>query len=152
MTPELASPSPNYHTTPMGGHFSYRQIYRPTRWVFSGTGLEFVTKPATIRYLYHSATVATLERPGLRKSFLIGGLEGAKGCVYGDFFGDIRCDGNFCRNSLLSNGSQSVVYGPLGGPLRLCRGLRSLTCNVEVPPFADIERPLGKIERRAILD
>ncbi|GFV43140.1 uncharacterized protein TNCV_2420431 [Trichonephila clavipes] len=31
----------------------------PTRWVFSGTGLELVTKPATIRYVYHSATVAT---------------------------------------------------------------------------------------------
>ncbi|GFV74232.1 pro-Pol polyprotein [Trichonephila clavipes] len=25
-TPELASPSPNYHTTPTGGHFSSRQI------------------------------------------------------------------------------------------------------------------------------
>ncbi|GFW95470.1 uncharacterized protein TNCV_1721721 [Trichonephila clavipes] len=31
----------------------------PTRRVFSGTGLELVTKPATIRYLYHSATAAT---------------------------------------------------------------------------------------------
>ncbi|GFW43213.1 transposable element Tcb2 transposase [Trichonephila clavipes] len=31
----------------------------PTRRVFSGTGLEFVTKPATIRCLYHSATAAT---------------------------------------------------------------------------------------------
>ncbi|GFS86027.1 uncharacterized protein TNCV_1220141 [Trichonephila clavipes] len=31
----------------------------PTRRVFSGTGLELVTKPATIRYLYNSATVAT---------------------------------------------------------------------------------------------
>ncbi|GFV78606.1 hypothetical protein TNCV_1889121 [Trichonephila clavipes] len=27
MTPELAPPSPNYHTTPMGGRFSSRQIY-----------------------------------------------------------------------------------------------------------------------------
>ncbi|GFU77857.1 hypothetical protein TNCV_1138651 [Trichonephila clavipes] len=26
MTPELASPSPNYHTTPTGGRFSSRQI------------------------------------------------------------------------------------------------------------------------------
>ncbi|GFV91011.1 hypothetical protein TNCV_1248951 [Trichonephila clavipes] len=25
-TPELAPPSPNYHTTPTGGHFSSRQI------------------------------------------------------------------------------------------------------------------------------
>ncbi|GFW15661.1 uncharacterized protein TNCV_3581591 [Trichonephila clavipes] len=31
----------------------------PTRRVFSGTGLELVTRQATIRYLYHSATVAT---------------------------------------------------------------------------------------------
>ncbi|GFX87299.1 transposable element Tcb2 transposase [Trichonephila clavipes] len=31
----------------------------PTRWVCSGTGLELVTKPATIRYIYHSATMAT---------------------------------------------------------------------------------------------
>ncbi|GFW34379.1 retrovirus-related Pol polyprotein from transposon gypsy [Trichonephila clavipes] len=31
----------------------------PTRRVFSGTGLELLTKPATIRYLYHLATAAT---------------------------------------------------------------------------------------------
>ncbi|GFU50773.1 uncharacterized protein TNCV_2494791 [Trichonephila clavipes] len=31
----------------------------PTRRVFSGTGLKLVTRQATIRYLYHSATVAT---------------------------------------------------------------------------------------------
>ncbi|GFU52858.1 uncharacterized protein TNCV_2254741 [Trichonephila clavipes] len=30
----------------------------PTRRVFSGTGIELVTKQATIRYLYHSATAA----------------------------------------------------------------------------------------------
>ncbi|GFY27091.1 uncharacterized protein TNCV_2067121 [Trichonephila clavipes] len=30
----------------------------PTRRVFSGTGLELVTKPSTIRYLDHSATAA----------------------------------------------------------------------------------------------
>ncbi|GFU93213.1 hypothetical protein TNCV_4217391 [Trichonephila clavipes] len=29
-----------------------------------------------------------VERPGLRKSFLIGGLEAARGCAYGDCFGD----------------------------------------------------------------
>ncbi|GFU99570.1 hypothetical protein TNCV_4082911 [Trichonephila clavipes] len=40
-----------------------------------------------------------VERPRLRRSFLIGGLEGARMCVYGDFFGDIRCDGNFFRVS-----------------------------------------------------
>ncbi|GFV93384.1 hypothetical protein TNCV_3686071 [Trichonephila clavipes] len=33
----------------------------PTRRVFSGTGLEPVTKQATVRYLYHSATTATLK-------------------------------------------------------------------------------------------
>ncbi|GFV12463.1 mariner Mos1 transposase [Trichonephila clavipes] len=31
----------------------------PTRRVFSGTGLELVTRQATVRYLYHSATSAT---------------------------------------------------------------------------------------------
>ncbi|GFW41942.1 hypothetical protein TNCV_6511 [Trichonephila clavipes] len=30
----------------------------PKRWVFSGTVLELVTRPATIRYLDHSATAA----------------------------------------------------------------------------------------------
>ncbi|GFV94374.1 uncharacterized protein TNCV_3352121 [Trichonephila clavipes] len=34
----------------------------PTRRVFSGTGLKLVTKQATIRYLYHSATAATAIR------------------------------------------------------------------------------------------
>ncbi|GFV25443.1 transposable element Tcb2 transposase [Trichonephila clavipes] len=33
----------------------------PTRWVLSGAELELVTKPATIRYLYHSATAATTQ-------------------------------------------------------------------------------------------
>ncbi|GFW18983.1 hypothetical protein TNCV_164982 [Trichonephila clavipes] len=36
-----------------------------------------------------------VERPGLRGSFQIGGLEGATKCSCGDCFGDIRCDGNF---------------------------------------------------------
>ncbi|GFU38330.1 uncharacterized protein TNCV_2433231 [Trichonephila clavipes] len=31
----------------------------PTRLVVCGTGLEFVTRPATTRYLYHSTTTAT---------------------------------------------------------------------------------------------
>ncbi|GFV42900.1 putative DD41D transposase [Trichonephila clavipes] len=36
-------------------------VYRcPIRRVFSGTGLEPVTKQATVRYLYHSATAATM--------------------------------------------------------------------------------------------
>ncbi|GFX06303.1 uncharacterized protein TNCV_505231 [Trichonephila clavipes] len=32
----------------------------PTRRVFSGTGLELVTRQATIQYLYHLATAATV--------------------------------------------------------------------------------------------
>ncbi|GFX78571.1 hypothetical protein TNCV_30111 [Trichonephila clavipes] len=44
-------PSPNYHTTPTGGRL---------RRAFNDTGLEFVTRPATIRYLDHSATAAIL--------------------------------------------------------------------------------------------
>ncbi|GFU51966.1 SPARC-related modular calcium-binding protein 1 [Trichonephila clavipes] len=59
-TPELAPPL--LTTTPTGvvsalDRFSVHRC--PTRRNFSGTGLEFVTKPATIRYLYHSATAAT---------------------------------------------------------------------------------------------
>ncbi|GFW17585.1 hypothetical protein TNCV_2651431 [Trichonephila clavipes] len=47
-------------TTPTGGRFT-KSVHRcPTRRVFSGTGLELVTKPATIRCLYHSATAATV--------------------------------------------------------------------------------------------
>ncbi|GFT55853.1 uncharacterized protein TNCV_1053171 [Trichonephila clavipes] len=61
-TPELAPPSSNYHTTPTGGDVSALDRFNvhrcPTRRVFSGTGLEPVTKQATVRYLYHSATAA----------------------------------------------------------------------------------------------
>ncbi|GFU59143.1 hypothetical protein TNCV_4078991 [Trichonephila clavipes] len=67
-TPELA-PSPNYHTTPTGERFSSTDLALqrcPTRRVFSGTGLELVTKPATIRCLYHSATAATSNIGNLR--------------------------------------------------------------------------------------
>ncbi|GFX71564.1 hypothetical protein TNCV_2695521 [Trichonephila clavipes] len=35
------------------------------------------------------------KRPRLRGSFLIGVMEGTRGCGYGDCFGDIQCDGNF---------------------------------------------------------
>ncbi|GFW32367.1 uncharacterized protein TNCV_675261 [Trichonephila clavipes] len=56
-TPELATLSPNYHTTSTGD-VSALDIFNvhhcPTRRVFSGSGLELVTKPATIRYIYHS--------------------------------------------------------------------------------------------------
>ncbi|GFT06194.1 uncharacterized protein TNCV_1595911 [Trichonephila clavipes] len=60
-TPELAPPL--LTTTPHQredisalDRFSVHRC--PTRRVFSGTGLELVTKPATIRCLYHSATAA----------------------------------------------------------------------------------------------
>ncbi|GFU76742.1 hypothetical protein TNCV_2391371 [Trichonephila clavipes] len=57
------TPSPNYHPSPREDvsaldRFSVHRC--PTRRVFSGSGLKLVTKPATIQYLYHSATVATL--------------------------------------------------------------------------------------------
>ncbi|GFX65499.1 hypothetical protein TNCV_4735471 [Trichonephila clavipes] len=52
MAPELP-PSPNYHTNGFNVHRS------PTRLVFNSIGLELVTRPATIRYLDHSATAAT---------------------------------------------------------------------------------------------
>ncbi|GFW75236.1 uncharacterized protein TNCV_4188911 [Trichonephila clavipes] len=61
-TPELAPPSPNYHsrTTKDVSALDIFNVHRyPTRWVFSGTGLELMTKPATIQYLDHSATAAT---------------------------------------------------------------------------------------------
>ncbi|GFX37864.1 uncharacterized protein TNCV_1823201 [Trichonephila clavipes] len=58
-TPELAPPSPNYPTTPTGALDGFNMHCSPTRQFFSGTGLELVTRPATIRYLYHSATAAS---------------------------------------------------------------------------------------------
>ncbi|GFX25090.1 uncharacterized protein TNCV_2752651 [Trichonephila clavipes] len=61
-TPELAPPL--ITTTPFQredvsalDRFDWHRC--PTRRVFSGTGLEVVTRQATIRYLYHSATPAT---------------------------------------------------------------------------------------------
>ncbi|GFV91055.1 uncharacterized protein TNCV_1249371 [Trichonephila clavipes] len=61
-TPELAPPSPNYLTSPREDVSALDRfnVHRcPTRRVFSGTGLELVTRQATVRYLYHSATAAT---------------------------------------------------------------------------------------------
>ncbi|GFW21897.1 hypothetical protein TNCV_1236221 [Trichonephila clavipes] len=55
-------PSPNYHTTPredVSALDRFRLHRCPTRQVFSGSGLELVTRQARIRYLYHSATAAT---------------------------------------------------------------------------------------------
>ncbi|GFX96139.1 uncharacterized protein TNCV_2290281 [Trichonephila clavipes] len=59
---ELAPLSFNYHITPHEDVSALNRfkVHRcPTRRVFSGTGIELVTRQATIRYLYHSATAAT---------------------------------------------------------------------------------------------
>ncbi|GFY28525.1 uncharacterized protein TNCV_4149561 [Trichonephila clavipes] len=69
MTPELAPPL--LTTTPhqredVSALHRFNMHRCPTRRVFSGTGLELVTKQATIRYLYHSATAATLNLSRLR--------------------------------------------------------------------------------------
>ncbi|GFV74650.1 uncharacterized protein TNCV_5130921 [Trichonephila clavipes] len=61
-TPELAPPL--LTTTPhqredVSALDRFNVHHCPTRRVFSGTGFEPVTKQATVRYLYHSATSAT---------------------------------------------------------------------------------------------
>ncbi|GFV17036.1 DUF1758 domain-containing protein [Trichonephila clavipes] len=63
-TPELAPPSPNYHTTPHQREnvsaLDRFNVHRCPTWrVFSGTGLELMTRQATVRYLYHSTIAAT---------------------------------------------------------------------------------------------
>ncbi|GFX05616.1 uncharacterized protein TNCV_3435201 [Trichonephila clavipes] len=63
MTPELAPPllTTTPHQREDVSALDRFNVHRcPTRPVFSGTGLEPVTKQATVRYLYHSATAATL--------------------------------------------------------------------------------------------
>ncbi|GFX15752.1 uncharacterized protein TNCV_2132381 [Trichonephila clavipes] len=60
-TPELAPPllTTTPHQREDVSALDRFNVHRcPTRWVFSGTGLELVTKQATVRYLYHSATAA----------------------------------------------------------------------------------------------
>ncbi|GFW61924.1 uncharacterized protein TNCV_4669491 [Trichonephila clavipes] len=61
-TPELAPPllTTTPHQREDVSALDRFNVHRcPTQRVFSGTGLELVTKPATVRYLYHSATAAT---------------------------------------------------------------------------------------------
>ncbi|GFV45932.1 uncharacterized protein TNCV_1977681 [Trichonephila clavipes] len=61
-TPELAPPllTTTPHQREDVSALERFSVHRcPTRRVFSGTGLELVTKPATIRCLYHSVTAAT---------------------------------------------------------------------------------------------
>ncbi|GFU78962.1 uncharacterized protein TNCV_308031 [Trichonephila clavipes] len=63
-TPELAPPflTTTPHQREDVSALDRFNVHRcPTRRVFSGTGLELVTRQATIRYLYHSATAATAE-------------------------------------------------------------------------------------------
>ncbi|GFU26024.1 uncharacterized protein TNCV_5105091 [Trichonephila clavipes] len=58
LTPPLLTTTPHqWEDVSALDRFSVHRC--PTRWVFSGTGLELVTKPATIRYLYPWATAAT---------------------------------------------------------------------------------------------
>ncbi|GFV38259.1 uncharacterized protein TNCV_178791 [Trichonephila clavipes] len=62
MTPELAPPllTTTPHQREDVSALDRFNVHRcPTRRVFSGTGFEPVTKQATVRYLYHSATAAT---------------------------------------------------------------------------------------------
>ncbi|GFW43811.1 uncharacterized protein TNCV_2854441 [Trichonephila clavipes] len=66
-TPELAPPL--LTTTPhqredVSALDRFNVHHCPTRRVFSGTGLDPVTKQTTVRYLYHSATAATLAHEG----------------------------------------------------------------------------------------
>ncbi|GFV48552.1 histone-lysine N-methyltransferase SETMAR [Trichonephila clavipes] len=73
MTPELAPPI--LTTTPrqredVSALYIFNVYHCLTRRSFSGTGLELVTRLATIRHLYHSATAATGEESKLAsKSF-----------------------------------------------------------------------------------
>ncbi|GFY17197.1 uncharacterized protein TNCV_1089731 [Trichonephila clavipes] len=65
-TPELAPPllTTTPHQREDVSALDRFNVHRcPTRWVFSGTGLEPVTKQATVRYQYHSATAATTRHP-----------------------------------------------------------------------------------------
>ncbi|GFV39649.1 uncharacterized protein TNCV_4183541 [Trichonephila clavipes] len=73
-TPELAPPL--LTTTPhQRGDVSALDIFNvhrcPTRRVFSGTGIELLTRQATARYLYHSATAATPHIPDQSSSPIV---------------------------------------------------------------------------------
>ncbi|GFX58322.1 uncharacterized protein TNCV_205091 [Trichonephila clavipes] len=59
-TPELAPPlltTPPHQREDVSALDRFNVHRCPTRRVFSGTGLELVTRQATIRYLYHSASL-----------------------------------------------------------------------------------------------
>ncbi|GFX88225.1 uncharacterized protein TNCV_1066411 [Trichonephila clavipes] len=62
MTPELAPPllTTTPHQREDVSALDRFNVHRcPTRRDFSGTGLELVTRQATFRYLYHSASATT---------------------------------------------------------------------------------------------
>ncbi|GFX70877.1 retrovirus-related Pol polyprotein from transposon TNT 1-94 [Trichonephila clavipes] len=62
-TPELAPPlltTPPHQWEDVSALDRFNVHRCPTRRVFSGTGLEHVTKQATFRYLFHSATAAEI--------------------------------------------------------------------------------------------
>ncbi|GFU25329.1 uncharacterized protein TNCV_2903561 [Trichonephila clavipes] len=64
MTPELAPPllTTTPHQREDVSALDRFNVHRcPTRRVFSGTGLELMTRQATVRYLYHTATAATCD-------------------------------------------------------------------------------------------
>ncbi|GFT32251.1 uncharacterized protein TNCV_1035141 [Trichonephila clavipes] len=74
-TPELAPPllTTTPHQREEVSALDRFNVHRcPTRWVFSGTGLEPVTKQATVRYLYHSATAAVVCLVGLERIHFLG--------------------------------------------------------------------------------
>ncbi|GFS76919.1 uncharacterized protein TNCV_3756011 [Trichonephila clavipes] len=55
---------------PLRNHLRYPTSFLPsgsTRWVFSGTGLELVTRQATIQYLHHSTTATTVLSESVEK-------------------------------------------------------------------------------------
>ncbi|GFV12277.1 uncharacterized protein TNCV_1537731 [Trichonephila clavipes] len=74
-TPELAPPllTTTPHQQEDVSAFNRFNVHRcSTLRVFSGTGLELVTRQATIRYLYHSATAATSSRHFSTNSIMVG--------------------------------------------------------------------------------
>ncbi|GFU52979.1 uncharacterized protein TNCV_1142701 [Trichonephila clavipes] len=71
-TPELAPPllTTTPHQREDVSALDIFNVHRcPTWWVFSGTELELVTRQATVRYLYPSATVATIPAEDLAIGF-----------------------------------------------------------------------------------
>ncbi|GFW12879.1 uncharacterized protein TNCV_3328121 [Trichonephila clavipes] len=59
LAPPLLTATPLGHVSALNRFNMHRC---PTRRVFCGTGLEHVTRQATVRYLYHSATAATIKQ------------------------------------------------------------------------------------------